>query len=69
MVRVLAALTAKLTELETLRRGLAVLGRRVILILARCALQLNNFASHKFIPFVLPGSFGVPGKPDVGLLG
>jgi hypothetical protein len=46
MVRVLAALAAKLAELETFSRGLAVLGRRVILILARRALKLNNFASH-----------------------
>ncbi len=46
MVRVLAALAAKFAELETFRRGFAVLGRRVILILTRRALQLNNFASH-----------------------
>jgi hypothetical protein len=46
MVDVLAALPAKLAELETFGRGLAVLSRRVILILAYRALQLNNFASH-----------------------
>jgi hypothetical protein len=46
MVRVLAALAAKLAELETLGRGLAVLGRRVVLILAHRALQLTNFARH-----------------------
>ena len=46
MVRVLAALAAELAELKTLRRGLAVLGRRVILILAYRALELANFTSH-----------------------
>jgi hypothetical protein len=46
MVRVLAALTAELAELEPFGRGLAVLGGRVILILTRGALKLNNFASH-----------------------
>ena len=46
MVRVLAALAAKLAELETLGRRLAVLGRRVVLILAHRALQLTNFARH-----------------------
>ena len=46
----LAALTAELAELKTFRRGLAVLGRRVILILTRRALQLNNFARH--MPFL-----------------
>jgi hypothetical protein len=46
MIRVLAALTAKLAELETFGRGFTVLGRRVILILAHSALELNNFASH-----------------------
>ena len=46
MVRVLTALTAKFAELETFGRGLAVLGRRVILILAHRALKLNNFARH-----------------------
>jgi hypothetical protein len=46
MVRVLAALTAKLAELETFGRGLAILGRRVVLILAYRALKLNDFAGH-----------------------
>jgi hypothetical protein len=46
MIGVLAALTAKLAELETLRRRPAVLGGRVVLILAHGALQLTNFARH-----------------------
>ena len=46
MVRVLAALAAKLAELETLGCSPAVLGRRVILIFAHRALQLTNFARH-----------------------
>jgi hypothetical protein len=69
MVRVLAALTAKFAELETFGRGLAVLGRRVILILAHRALQLNNFARHSS-SFRLPGSLAAepcPGpSPDIG---
>ena len=56
MVRVLTALTAKLAELETFGRGLAVLGRRVILILTRSALQLNNFTRHLGVPFVYPAA-------------
>jgi hypothetical protein len=46
VIRVLAALTAKLAELETFGRGLAILGRRVILILAYSALKLNDFTGH-----------------------
>jgi hypothetical protein len=46
MVRVLAALAAKLAELETFGRGLAILGRRVILILTCSALKLNDFPGH-----------------------
>jgi hypothetical protein len=50
MRRVLAALPAKLVELETLGRGLAILGRRVVLIFAHRALQLTNLARH--MPFL-----------------
>jgi hypothetical protein len=46
MIRVLAALTAKLAELETFGRGFTILGRRVVFILAHSALQLTNFTSH-----------------------
>jgi len=56
MVRVLAALTAKLTKLETFGRSLAILGRRVILILTHSALELNNFTSHLLRPFVYPAA-------------
>jgi hypothetical protein len=56
MVRVLAAITAKLAELETLGRGLAILGRRVVLILTRSALELNNFTSHSLFPFDYPAA-------------
>ena len=43
---VLAALPAKLAELQTVRRRLPVLRRGVVLVFARCALQLNNFPWH-----------------------
>jgi hypothetical protein len=43
---VLAALPAKLAELQPVRRRLPVLGRGVVLVLARRALQLNNFPWH-----------------------
>ncbi len=45
---VLAALPAELIELETFRRGLPILGRRVILIFALGALQLTDFARHSY---------------------
>ena len=46
MVRVLTAALAKLAELQTIRRGLAVLGRRVIPLFANTALQCNDFSWH-----------------------
>ena len=46
MVRVLTAALAKFAELQTIRRGLAVLGRRVIPLLANTALQCNDFSWH-----------------------
>jgi hypothetical protein len=50
MGRVFAALTAELVELQALSGRLAVLGRRVVLVLAVGALELNDFAGHVF-PF------------------
>jgi hypothetical protein len=46
MSRVLAALTAKLTELQPLGRGFAILGGRVVLVLALYTLQGADFAGH-----------------------
>ncbi len=60
MIRVLAALPAELAELETFGRGLAVLGRRVILILAHSALELTNFARHELFLSVYPAE-SLPG--------
>jgi hypothetical protein len=47
MRRVLAALPAKLAELQAVRRRLPVLRRGVVLVFALGALQLNNFPWHK----------------------
>jgi hypothetical protein len=44
--RVLPARIAKFLELETVRGGLPVLRRRVVLALAIRALQLNDFPRH-----------------------
>jgi hypothetical protein len=46
MRRVLAARPAELVEFQPGRRGLLVLGSRVIAILAITALQRNNLAGH-----------------------
>jgi hypothetical protein len=46
MNRVLAALAAELAEFQPSRRGLFVLGRRVIAVLAITALQRNNLSWH-----------------------
>ena len=48
MRRVLTALPAKLAELQPVRGRLPVLGRGVVLVFARGALQLNNFPWHHF---------------------
>jgi hypothetical protein len=49
-----AALLAKLAELETLGGGLAVLGGRIIAVLALTALQGNDFAWHEKLLWCLP---------------
>jgi hypothetical protein len=49
MIRVLAAMLTKLSELKPVRRGLLVLRRYVITILAIAALQHNIVAWHKLI--------------------
>jgi hypothetical protein len=46
MVRMFPAPLAKFAELQTIRRGLAVLGRRVIPLFANTALQCNDFSWH-----------------------
>ena len=46
MQGMLAALPAKLVELQAGRSGLFVLGRRVVAIFALSTLQRNNFARH-----------------------
>src|SRR3954464_5818658 len=46
MRRVLAALPAKLGALEPVRRGLLVLGGRVVLVFAIGALQRNDLSGH-----------------------
>ena len=43
---VLAAVAAELFELNPLRRGLFVLGARIVPVLALRALERNNFARH-----------------------
>src|ERR1700722_13893546 len=45
---VLAAMTAELTEFDTFCRGLLILGRRIIPVLALRALERNDFAWHLF---------------------
>ncbi len=49
MIRVLAAMLTKLSELKPVRRSLLVLRRYVITILAIAALQHNIVAWHKLI--------------------
>ena len=57
MQRVLAVVTAELLELELLRHGLLVLGRRVVPTLALAALQRDDFSSLARHCFRTPRSF------------
>jgi hypothetical protein len=57
MRRVFAARPAEFVELQPARRGLLVLGGRVIAILAITALQRNNLSRHFVNPFRLPRSW------------
>ncbi len=56
MRRVLAALPAKLAELQTVRGCFPVLGRGVVFVFALRALQLNNFPGHELLPSKLVSS-------------
>ena len=51
MSRVLATTRTELLEFQTLRRRLAVLGRRIIAFFTIRALQLTNFAWHRKTPY------------------
>ena len=50
MIRVLAATSTKLTELQPVRRGLLILGRDVVAVLAFSALKHDVVAWHIYIP-------------------
>jgi hypothetical protein len=47
MRRVLAAAPAEFLELQPVRRGLAILRRRIIPLFALTALQRNDFSGHE----------------------
>jgi hypothetical protein len=46
----LAAMTAELTQFNAFRRGLFILRRRIVPVLALRALERNDFAWHKLAP-------------------